>query len=48
MLVVSRIEICSVKADAEEEEIAIIAKRYKNLVIENYPGIDAYKSGLDS
>lgn len=43
-LVISRIEVLSARADENEENIIIIARRFKTLTIENYSGPDAYKS----
>lgn len=43
-LVISRIEMLSARVDDEEEHIIIVARRFKSLTIENYPGVDCYKS----
>lgn len=43
-LVIARIEMLSARVDNEEEHIIIVARRFKSLTIENYPGADCYKS----
>lgn len=46
-LVVSRIELLSSKVSDDEEHIIIVARRFKSLTIENYPGQNVYKSSND-
>lgn len=41
---ISRVEMLSARVDDDEEHIIIIARRFKSLTIENYPGLDRYKS----
>lgn len=43
-LIVSRIELLSAKGNLEKEHIEIIVRRNKSLLIENYAGVNAYKS----
>lgn len=45
-IVVGRIEVVSAKA--KEENISVILRRYKSLIIENYPGSSAWKGSSDS
>lgn len=45
-IVVGRIEI--VAAKAKEESISVIMRRYKSLIIENYPGSSAWKGSSDT
>lgn len=33
----------SARVDDEEEHIIIVARRFKQLTVENYPGADCYK-----
>lgn len=42
-IVVGRIEIVSAKA--KEESISVILRKSKSLIIENYPGSNAWKGG---
>lgn len=42
-IIVGRIEIVS--ARAKEESISVVLRRYKSLIIENYPGSSAWKGG---
>lgn len=45
-IIVGRIEIVSAKA--KEESISVILRRYKSLIVENYPGSNAWKGSSDS
>lgn len=42
-IVVGRIEVVSAKS--KEESISVVLRRFKSLIIENYPGSSAWKGG---
>lgn len=43
-LSISRVELLQLTVDQEEEKIKVIARRFKTLSIENYPGTESYKA----
>lgn len=45
-IVVGRIEIISAKS--KEESISVVLRRFKSLIIENYPGSSAWKGSSDN